>query len=60
MCARVNLQCVCVCDKGREPETEREEEIKREIGIREREEMRGWKKEGREVAGNKAPHQSGK
>lgn len=34
--------CVCVCDKGQELETEREEEIKREIGIREREEMRGW------------------
>lgn len=44
----VNLQCVClyvcvrVCDKGRELDREWEEEIKRDMGKREREEMRGW------------------
>lgn len=35
--------CVFVRDKRRAAEPEKEEEIKREIGIREREEMRGWR-----------------
>lgn len=34
--------CVFVCDGGRELEREREKEIKRDMGIKEREEKRGW------------------
>lgn len=34
--------CMRVCDKGRELDREWEGEIKRDMGKREREEMRGW------------------
>lgn len=35
-------KCLCVCDGRRELGREREEEIKRDMGVKEREEKRGW------------------